>query len=60
MSLRTITNVISVIPMFFSVVSAWMARTRLFAYLLGAAKYYCELAHIDSSAEEVGAHVGDY
>ncbi len=63
MSLRTITNVISVIPTFFSAVSAWIARSRLLAvvaYFLGTAKYYCVLAHIDSSAEKVGAHVGDY
>ena len=31
-----------------------------FAYFLGTTKYYCKIAHIDSSAEEVGAHVGDY
>lgn len=59
-SLRTITNVISVIPMFFPLVSAWITTKRLLAYFLGTAKYHCELAHIDSSTEEVGAHVGDY
>ena len=62
-SLRTITNVMSVIPAFFSLVSAWIARSHLIAalsYFLSTAKYYCVLAHIDSSAEKVGAHVGDY
>ena len=63
MSLRMMTNVMSVIPMFFSLVSAWITRSHLLAvlaYLLGTAKYYCVLAHIDSSAEKVGTHVGDY
>ena len=62
-SLRTITNVMSVIPMFFSLVSAWIARSYSIAtlsYFLGTAEDYCVLAHIDSSAEKVGAHVGDY
>ena len=62
-SLRTITNVISVIPMFFSLMSAWIAGSGLLAvlsYFLGTAKYYCVFAHIDSSAEKVGAHIGDY
>ena len=30
------------------------------SYFLGTAEYYCVLAHIDSSAEKVRTHVGDY
>lgn len=47
----------------FSLELAWIIRSHLLAslsYFLGTAKYYCVLAHIDSSAEKVGAHVGDY
>ena len=40
-----------------------MDRNHLVAvlsYFLGTAEYYCVLVHIDSSAEKVGTHVGDY